>query len=834
MRITTNILDYLPVASRSEARQFLEWIGAYERNVGVIADIPEHFHLGPILNELEAAMPYVTALAETCNLSHPIFDIAEATLQELKHQAKLIPSATKDYRTIWPPKKSGRLMHGYLTSLPVYSLLPYKAQSATGNELLTKYKAVLLVIKAELEARSANESREYSSSINGAATSLRLLTKMPVIEWLPDVLVKGIEATILDLEQIKAGERYSINQDELAYINSLTVVLRYFQKGRGTSERSNGSRDTSIPIDPIENDDGKKTSVVRPVTKSKEEIREVKISGISVNELADDLEYITDEADPDEEAAEEIVKIDIPNSIAQQAMSRRWRLEAIERNAQALPGMVTRLHSWEIALFIRMMKDATQDSSDKTWIEAAAALNVMFWMSKKLSEALRLKIYQSADNLPDHIPKGFLGYLQNSKEWVVQALRPKGEPAYRDINMSSAVDVVPLVKLPDHVGVWKFLRKLPSWQLAARSGSASAFDKPGAVIESHVKEFLKTAKHSSHGRLTLSRISYALFASAVDLSGDRALASLIFSKPHRASDTQLHYTEAPTNRLRTLYTDMCKNIANAAIDELNALSKSPRRPAALNAAFTTSDESVGCPIRPKEAAIRTLVANLVRELDAVRRSPLDANYLVNFHNLYTVYVILQLQHLTGLRAVKNPIPHVGHIDFEHQILLASDKDDYTSFNTRIVPLTGQLTKQLQLFLAHRRAVLARLFVIESQKIEMLRQKEPKPGLFFLIRFEENNLRILPSSPKFISEQIKRYSPEFGLPENCQRARLRSWLLESSCPPQWIDAMLGHWTRGEEPSHRFSTTAIARICSGVREYLERLERQDGWLAIRGMG
>jgi hypothetical protein len=104
----------------------------------------------------------------------------------------------------------------------------------------------------------------------------------------------------------------------------------------------------------------------------------------------------------------------------------------------------------------------------------------------------------------------------------------------------------------------------------------------------------------------------------------------------------------------------------------------------------------------------------------------------------------------------------------------------------------------------------------------------------LLKAEGEKLKVTPAYPGAIYETVRRYSPWFGLPENCQRARLRSLLLDRECPPQWIDALMGHWTRGEEPWHRFATTALSRICDGLREHLNAIAAADGWRALRGLG
>ena len=826
------LLDRISSDAREDVNTLLVWIGAVKPATEDTAQQICIYHLERILAELRLLIPYIEALADSVDVELPNLETAPRAIDNLDAEIRRLPPKTVSSHDIRPDQEGGRLMQGKIGDFPIYSLLPYLPKDSAHIEHFRTYKAALLLIAGSLNSYAAKTAKDYSSALSSAANALRLSVDKPLLAALPPLLKTGMEDGHAELERLRNGEGYAANTTEEGYLRALETLFRYFRKKTGGHIRGSRSTEQNTNIDTSEKHAGRRIRIVRPLVGSQQTVREAKKSGLAPSELAGDDEYIIDDIEEEDEDEPPPAP---PQTLARQAMAAKRRLDAIERNAQLVPNSTNRLVPWEHAIFLRFLKDTIKaDACAATTLrlEATAALAVSFWLSKKLGDAFHLAIYADESRLP--VTSGFLGYLQSTSEWVIPALRPKGEPKHADVDLSSAIDVGTALRLPDIVGASAYLSRLPSWDRARRNGSASAFDSSGSTLEDECKEFLKQAKALSYNRITRARIADALFLTVFDECGDKALASLTLGRPHRLSDTQLHYTEVPSSRLRDQYLSACRTISEQAIAELKEFEKDPIRPTRLDETPEPAPGSIGCRIRPTDASIARVAQELANAVDAARLEPLSDHFLVDFTNLYTTYVVFQLQHLTGIRAVKNPIPSAAHIDLSNRLLIACDKGDYTAFNTRVIPLGDVITTQLRHYLAHRRAILSRLDMVIPKAVEKLRNERPKPGLFFLLQKDGDKLKVVPAHPSEIYATVRRYSPWFGLPENCQRARLRSHLLDRRCPSQWIDAMMGHWTRGEEPWHRFATTALYRLCNGLRVHLDAIATADGWRALRGLG
>ena len=828
------LLDRISSEARQDVISLLVWIGAVKPATEDPAQQICIYHLERILAELRLLLPYIEALADSADVELPNLETALRAIDDLDAEVRRLPIETLLEREIRPNQESNLLMRRMIGPYPIYSLLPYLPKNPDHVEHFRIYKAALLLIAGSLNRHAAKTAKNYSSALNSAANSLRLSVDKPLLDALPPLLKIGMEDSHAELARLRNGEGYAANTTEEGYIKALETLFRYFHKKTGGHIRGSRSTEQNTNVDTSEKHAGRRTRIVRPLAGSQQAVREAKKSGLAPSELASDDEYIIEDIEEDDE---DEPPPSPPQTLARQAMAAKRRLDAIERNAQLVPNSPNRLVPWEHAIFLRFLKDTIRidvNAASPLRLEATAALAVSFWMSKKLGDAFHLAIYADESKLPANLTTGFLGYLQSTSEWVIPALRPKGEPKHADVDLSSAIGVGTTLRLPDIVSASAYLSRLPSWERAHRNGSASAFESSGAALEGECKEFLKQAKALSYNRITRARIADALFLTVFDECGDKALASLTLGRPHRLSDTQLHYTEAPNSRLQELYLTACRTISERAIDELKEFEKDPIRPIRLDFTPEPVAGSIGCRIRPADESIVRIAQELATAVDAARLEPISDQFLVDFTNLYTAYVVFQLQHITGIRAVKNPIPSAAHIDLSNRLLIACDKGDYTAFNTRLIPLGEVITAQLRHYLAHRRAVLSRLDMIIPRAVERLRNERPSPGLFFLLHKDGDKLKVIPAQPSEIYATVRRYSPWFGLPENCQRARLRSRLLERHCPSQWIDAMMGHWTRGEEPWHRFATTALDRLCNGLREHLDAIAAADGWRALRGLG
>lgn len=823
------LLDHLEAEAREKAVILLDWIGAVKNDSKDVQQRICTSNLGPILDEMRELIPYIERFAVEAGQELAILEDMAQAIDDLEAEIARQQSAKFPQNS---GGRTGKLMQGNIGEYPLYCLLPFQPKEASKIDHFRSYKAGLILITSLLKEFSGSSKRDYRSAIAAAANALRLCRDTSLLEALPDLTKSGIAQTHVELQALRNAEEYAANSTEAGYIRSLETLFRFFLTRTGGFRRTVGQKEIKSDPDASEKEPGKRIRIRRPIDASPDEISKAKKSGLAASELAGEFEYITEDLEADEDT---LLPADPPQTLARQAMARQRRLEAIERGVQLLPNALNRLVPWEIAIFLRQLKECAQTGDPTYSSESVAALATSFWLSKKLGDVLRLTFYQNESHLPKQIPPNFLGYLIGSSEWVIAGQRPKAEPKHADLDRGAAVTISLTLRLPDITSASVFLSKLPSWTLAEkRDASAKAFELSGSSIEAGCKDILARAKALSHNRITMSRVANALFLTVMDQCGDKALACMTLARPHRLGDTQLHYTNTRSDQLRMFYTEACRTISGRAIDELKEIDKNPASPPRLNDALKLVDEAIGCPIRPTEQSIARIAKELGNAVDRQRLMPWTENFLIDYSNLYTAYVVFQLQQLTGLRAVVNLLPSLGHIDFDSKLILASDKDDYTAFNTRLVPLPNVLLNQLRFYLSHRRTVLSRLSLIIPAEVANQRIAKPKNGLFFLLENDGKRIKVLPTAPSAIYAIIRQQAPWFGLPENCQRARIRSRLLELHCPSQWIDALLGHWVRGEEPWHRFSTTSLKRVCNGVRKHIESIATADGWRALRGLG
>lgn len=821
------LLENFDPGVRDNARLLLEWLGALTPSIDGTEAICTH-NLAQVLAEVRHLLNPARQIAREASIEIPILDIAETAIDDLETEINRWPDGSALYRDTHP-RRGKKLMQGYMGDYPLYCLLPYVPPHAEHINRYRVYKASLLIMAWDLRIYSKDFARNYSSAIRSAANGLRLAANRPMLDYLPDVLQVGLQETHERLLARRDETDLIANSSEAEYVRALETLFRFFLQRTGGHSRQAGSREIGSGTDSTEHQPGRRVTIARPITTATQQGRNPRQSGLSPAEFAGEVEYITEESDESDPT-------EPPRTLARQAMARLRRLEAIERNAQLLPVSNHRLAPWEQAVFLRVLKESISGGGalPAVRIEAAAALAISFWTSRKLGDSIRLRIYRNCSDLPTTLSKNFLGFVQSTGDWIIPTLRPKGDPQHSDFVAGAAVPTSDSLHLPDISGAVAYMERLPAWERARRIGRAPAFDSADADIEQECESIMAMARRLSHERITPARIADSVFLAVLDRCQDLALACLTLARPHRLGDTQLHYTEAPAAVLRRHYAESCRSVCRNAMDELREFDKNPVPPPRMDEAEIIVDGSIGCRIRPSDASMVGVARDLASAVDDARFALVETRSIVAFSNLYTAYTIFQLLHLTGLRAVRNLIPTQAHIDFVNRLLIASDKDDYTSFNTRLVPLPDVVVLQLKYYLAHRRTITSRLALLEKEVATALRKEGSKSGIFFLLDADADTIRPLEATPSVIHDLVRQHSPWFDLPENCQRSRLRSRLLAQDCPPQWINAFLGHWTRGEEPWHRFATTSLRRICDGVRDHLNRIAAADRWRTLRGLG
>jgi hypothetical protein len=78
-------------------------------------------------------------------------------------------------------------------------------------------------------------------------------------------------------------------------------------------------------------------------------------------------------------------------------------------------------------------------------------------------------------------------------------------------------------------------------------------------------------------------------------------------------------------------------------------------------------------------------------------------------------------------------------------------------------------------------------------------------------------------PKTLEPLLNRY---LNIRANTHRRFLRTELVERGCPPEVVDAFIGHWHLGEEPFGAFSSFNFEEYVAQLQRYLDPLLRDIG--------
>lgn len=628
--------------------------------------------------------------------------------------------------------------------------------------------------------------------------------------------------------------------------------------------------------------------IERPSKLSINALGEALAAGLALGELGDDVEYISQ----DTEAPEVPQPPQIPGtSVARQAASMKQRLVQIQRSAQMLPCAWSRLSPAEIAYGLRDMRrwlreahsitndgeseDAgTQEANDKlatelqapdheadgaapqpfapaTIDEACAVLATMLWLSKPLEEALQLRFYALPADAEREARLIRVGYVTGMQAWVLPAIRPKQEPVYAGSDFSLAEPVSRCLFLPDHGAAWAYFQRLGSWAKARPGTPAAAITVGLGAIDAAVDEFFQRCALGTESRVTSTRWRDALFDRVVDRTGDTATAVIMLARAHRLGDTQLHYARFPVDVLVAGYQDACDGLINSMLGELAHSDPRlpPNDPRKLRGARPTPNVAkhtvaIGTRICPQVPSVRGLVDGLTALHAAATAQSSELQDLLDFHNALTTYTCWLLRFGTGYRDARTPIPLPSDLDLEGSLLMVSDKDDSTGFNSRILPLAGVVAEQLEHYRRHRQSLASRLLLRapefatamirgDQRDAKIAYDKTPASRLLRFIVLRGQRLAARPVGGKALLATMGARLNWFRLPTNCNRHYVRSRLLADGCPAEYVDCFMGHWVRGREPLSPFSSLPMRMYLDDVRTRLDRILAADGWRPVAGL-
>lgn len=831
-------------------------------------------YLERIYSTLERHLDNVKAIAQIEEDSLPDFVIDGLTALN-----KTLAANRSDWslRNCW--LQSGREQdptYRIQTESPFYAALPYPAN--VEDETAQHSQLTAHLVFAALQAWD-NEQKQYrhgmSGVLNDAAKALRKLSIATCISLLPSApcSISTFRAAINLAIESKGAPETAISEKDIKHLKAILDLLTAID-GDDDEEITDELEWKSLSPDFIDSDSFIHYST--NITASKTELREIKKSGLAIDEIRADVEYVIWEPNTTSVPPDHPPKT--PPSLDQQVLRRKHQITSMERGAQILPIMWNRLRPHEIAAVVESFVSLATDISpngvrqwkdDVTAIEASVVALTSFWTSRSVDESASLILMGSKNHLPKSGRLSGIAYILATDEWAIPVVGPKQAPKYLGTDYALTESVSPIFLVPAPASFSVFIRQLVSHQRHDDQPDEIRFavSGPKNILFDRIRACLANLKKISAGRITPERIAELLFYQIYNETRDLASAAVTTGHRHRFADTALHYANINIEQRRADYQRACKKIEAICFEEIklrrgkatNDPDKIKQTPILQNSDGVLPIPEylnfgrVGTPICPKLDTVTRLQKAIRGASSQLLEQPCNHGFLVKHHNLLVLYTVLMIKSGTGYRDIRSPIPRRSDINLEDNTILISDKDDASAFNTRVLPLVSPLREQWLEIDLHVRALASRLAMSspnlaaklyrlhnlapsppkpknERERKQQLKDK-PVPPLFFLDN-SSNELSVVDIRPKSLAAEIELYAPWFALPTNANRSRLRTYLLDHDCPADVVDYLMGHWVRGQEPLGRFATLPLSRYLELLRTHLESALHEEGWIALKG--
>ncbi|MET0115987.1 MAG: hypothetical protein ABW090_01050 [Sedimenticola sp.] len=514
---------------------------------------------------------------------------------------------------------------------------------------------------------------------------------------------------------------------------------------------------------------------------------------------------------------------------------------AIIRKNNLLPTASDALAIDEIAIIIVATVDAFERAlreGDRQYAEAYLALLIVLFYSSVLEMVVLMRNYTT---MPEGLPKGCgLAYCQQTGQILTRPLQKELQAKPGERACAQALPVTPFMCLGCSDYLKRAFQSLTSLKVKGKK-RGYLFSEQASTLDVIIRGHLRSLRKLGNSDVTPDRIGRVIFERLCWQSGDIADALLVTGRDDARRASQLYYTTRPAMMLSDLHTQTVNDFLMRVDDEScsqGVLSKRFSLPAGIPSA-----DWCGVAFTPRRETIRQLVRFLLNRLTILGDSLLD--HLVDYHNLYTAYLVLMLDFATGHRPTTNRYFYQAEFDFEARVVLLSEKDFAAYYNSRVVPLTDLSIAMLHEYDRHCERLWQRLIrrnpvasrqlqdpvnqqLLSKRRSAIQYHRQKHPGFLFMI---DSQFRPRVIKPKDVMQLI---SDVFALRNNAHRPYLRSMLRFHEVPGEAVDAVMGHWLAGQRPDGRYSTLSIQRdVLDVVRPVVEQIMAEDGWRFVKSI-
>lgn len=477
-----------------------------------------------------------------------------------------------------------------------------------------------------------------------------------------------------------------------------------------------------------------------------------------------------------------------------------WRFDALTLSE------ATSLH---VRLVQGLNQALNQPAPDLDAIAELLTLLVMLWTGADVETAAALNVVRQGVLAP----KAQLCIrlfdepgLINRHEWRREAVMPQyaGQP---NLSRDYSRERRATVWLPDLGNVGELVQRCQAltWP-GRRAPSVMEWTVTGPKRAAALAKRLRAVSGLDADRWTLVKVERYSLGRLMAASGDITAASLICGRIEHRANSRLYYTLVDLAHLRGNYV--------AAMGPLAVATGGDRDWVRNVAAITTHDWALGARHSLTTDAFRAGIKGVIDRLEALAHFE-DPESFIAFHNLYTAYVVWMLGTATALRATTKSLIHLSDIDPVLGVACYRDKDTARPYHARLIWVPDLVIRQLRHYENHRRRVDGELLVRGIQS-------PVEPGYYLSPGHKPIELR-----PMLMVEQVK---PTLPMPANAHRRYMRTTLIERGCAVETVDAMLGHWSIGEEPWARESSFDWREHLAELRRHVSPILEELGWKVI----
>jgi hypothetical protein len=732
-------------------------------------------------------------------------------------------------------------LHGRIGDWPLYCALYYRHPNDENRAQHVHLTAQFLLVAHAYRAREASEDRDYANSVMETTRLVRLLAdtqqkrafdeRQNILTELPSEAVSQLD--FAHLVQARADSSDSDHWRILARAMRHAVTNSGGLR-RATSEAPASDRKTIINQEDIDESVISCSGSIARITRirtpmlSNKIVSEMVHEGLSPDEFLSGTEYLIFTERDEQEKRQH-------RAFTPQAGAMRTRgfAKGLSMRNQSLSMRWGGLSLWETANLHKQLFTLADNESDSandfhpevSNLELAALVLSIYWTANPLKSVIGIRLNTKKTPYPRTIGAGERHFSTIRKQWWLAPLKPKYISSLTDESKPHLVATGPVLVLPIHSEI---STRIARWKDAKHksevAGDKKLFSQTEEIYQEAIQQLLIKLNSQTLERFTLKRIESDLSHHLYHTCRDWVEVSLITGVMHDQSDVAIHYAAPQMEKLYNAYGQTCNQLMNSISEELSW----PKLPAPISPMEQCVQAKLrfGCRTLLKPDSVRELVQNLKTRYNECIRQVGTSNYLVEMHNIFTLYVMLMLHFTTGYRAVKDPLYSFSHIDLKTGLVVISDKDANDWYHSRLAWLPQQVCDQLLMYAEHCRLLSQRLMILNRHLADSILTSESTPFLFLLDeQFQQVTLRP--------AELKKRLETFFPVPINVNRAYLRNRLRDMGVDGEVVRLFMGHWDMGQEPYSRNSSLSPLEFKRVIEDPIKKIFKADGWSILRGI-